>query len=154
LDGFIDSETFAARKGDLLVRRRALVDERESGETVTFWRNVAERFELGFGAYLGYETGTETERREILEKVGSDFVVDGKTPAFTLQFPFDELRSWAFVAQGARYDGAVRTGRSGLARGERAPVSALIERLARQEPGASSRWHRNKSLKSPMSLQS
>ena len=136
IEGIIDKETFAARKTELLLQKRDLTDQLAEGGGVTFWQDVAERFERAFTAYLGYESGSDAEKREIVEMVGSDVVVHGKEPVFALRFPYADLREWALGEQCAQDGGAVRTKGPGLARRRQAPVSALIERLARHAPEA------------------
>jgi site-specific DNA recombinase len=139
IDGIIDNETFASRKTELLMKRRTLSEALSGGKGSTFWADVAERFERAFAAYLSYKTGSPAEKRTIIEFLSSNLVVQGKKPVVALQTPFDLLQQWSLSAQCAQPDGAVRTrGRSGdgLARGSRAPVSALISILARHQAEA------------------
>ena len=133
IEGVIDKDMFAERKKSLLHRRQELRDTLETGEGMTYWKDVAERFERAFAAYLGYKTGSADEKRAIVEMLGSNLVVRGKKPVFTLDFIFAYLRDWSLAAQCAHYGGAVRTG---AARRQRAPASELIERLARRETAA------------------
>jgi site-specific DNA recombinase len=71
LDGAIDKPTFDERKATLLAQRTILNDRRE-GDDSTFWRSIAERFELGLTALQGYEPGNDDEKREILKLVSSN----------------------------------------------------------------------------------
>ena len=109
IDLSIDKATYNERKADLLARKRALQDQLESDEDSTFWRNVAERFELGLDAYTGYMTGNAAEKRDMVKMVSSNLLAHGKQPVFTMAFPFDEIRNWSKSTNGAPYRGAVRT---------------------------------------------
>ncbi len=133
IDGTIDKPTFDARKADLICRQRALRERLENDSDVTFWRNVAERFERGLTAYAGYLTGTDDEKRDMVKLVGSNVTVRAKEPALSMYFPFDEIANWAKSTDGAPHQGAVRTlGASGQQVGKRGRtnVTGLFERIA------------------------
>jgi len=110
VDGVIDKRAYAERKGGLLAQRATLLERRESSSS-TFWLTVAERFELGLTALQGYEIGNDDQKREILKSIGSNLVANGKSPAFPMFSPFNELRNWAEFECGAPRRGAARTSR-------------------------------------------
>src|SRR5579863_1230654 len=119
IDLSIDKSTYNERKADLLPRKRGLQDKLENDEDSTFWKIVAERFELGLDAYSGYLSGNETEKRDAVKMVSSNLIADGKQPVFPMLFPFDEIRNWSKSTNGVPYRGAVRT---------------LMNRIADHEP--------------------
>ncbi len=111
IDDVIDKVTFEERKAGLFLRRRELLDRLETDEVVSFWRAVAEKFEQGLTAYLGYQTGTDDEKRAMVRLVSSNFAVKGKEPVLSMYFPFKEIREWAISNECAPYQKAVRTSR-------------------------------------------
>jgi DNA invertase Pin-like site-specific DNA recombinase len=135
LDGMIDRDTFAERKEALLHKRREIHDRLDGHDGLTFWEDVAKRFEQASAAYSGYDTATPDEKRAMVKLLGSNMIVDRKKPAIRLHFPYSAIQEWNLAARGAHHGGAVRTEDAGgmLARGSKAPVSALIELLARHE---------------------
>jgi len=135
LDGMIDRDTFAVRKEALLHKRRELQDRLDGQDGLTFWEDVAQRFEQASAAYSGYDTATPDEKRAMVRLLGSNITVERKKPAIRLHFPFSAMQEWNQMSRGAHHGGAVRTQGAGgmLARGSKAPASALIELLARHE---------------------
>jgi len=117
IDLSIDKTTYNERKTDLLARKRNLQDRLQNADNLSFWKIVAERFERGLDAYLGYINGNDAEKRDAVQIVSSNFIVDGKQPILPMFFPFNEIRNWSKSTNGAPYQAAVRT-------------SDLIERLA------------------------
>lgn len=109
IDGTIDKATFDDRKSDLILKRRALRDRLENGTNVTYWESVAERFELANTAYLGFQTGNDDEKREMVKLVCSNLLIQSKEPVLSMYFPFDEIRKWSISTYGGPYQGAVRT---------------------------------------------
>lgn len=109
LDDMIDKDVFEERKRGLLMDRCALRDRRQEDLKLTFWRDVAERFELALEACLSYETGGDEEKRGIVRSMSSNFVVNGKNPELRLSFPYREIRNWAILLECAPHQRAVRT---------------------------------------------
>jgi len=109
IDEVIDKATYEERKTALILKRRELRDRLETSGNVTFWRDVAEKFEQGLTAYLGYQTGTDVEKRAMVRLVSSNLVIRGKEPALSMYFPFNEMREWAILNECAPYQRAVRT---------------------------------------------
>jgi len=109
LDGLVDPETYTDRKSALIAHRLELQQEEQSGSNSTSWKDVAERFELGFAALSGFDLGNDVEKREILKTVGSNLLAEGKTLVFPMSFPFHELREWVLMNQCAPDKSAVRT---------------------------------------------
>lgn len=101
IDGVIDKSAYEERKAGLLLQRRELNDQLQSGEGAAFWRDVAEKFERGLTAYLGYQTGHEGEKREMIQLVSSNLSVNGKEALLSLYFPFKEISEWAISSNGA-----------------------------------------------------
>lgn len=108
LDGTIDKTTYDDRKAALLARKIEL-RERQEQTGSTFWRLMAERFELGFAAQQSYKMGNDDEKREILKSVSSNLVMDGKQPVFPMLFPFHDLRKWSLSQNGDPSRHAART---------------------------------------------
>ena len=101
IDGTIDKSTYDERKIDLISRRAEFRHRLENDEDVTFWRDVAQKFELGLTAYLGYQTGNDEEKREMVKLVSSNLIVRSKEPVFSMNFPFDEIGNWSKSTYGA-----------------------------------------------------
>lgn len=149
IDGAIDKPSFEERKRALFDQRRGLNDRLQNGASVTFWRDVAERFERGLTAYLGYETGGKDEKREMVELVSSNLSVNGKEPVLSMYFPFEEIREWAISSNGAPYQGAVRTLPSKMRTTKRRPSPRTLVRRIAEERRAYVRIPQKKSPKSP-----
>jgi len=94
IEGLIDKTTYDERRSGLIAQRAALQDRQRFGSDSTFWKTMAERFELGLVALQSYEIGNVNEKREILQTVSSNLVVDGKEPVFPMYQPFEALREW------------------------------------------------------------
>jgi hypothetical protein len=109
IDGTIDKSTYDERKADLLSKGQALKEKLENDTEMTYWQDVAEKFELANTAYLSYLSANDEEKRNIVKLVSSDFSVEGKEPVLSMFFPFDEIRNWSISTYGAPYQGAVRT---------------------------------------------
>lgn len=132
IDGVIDKATYEERKATLLFERRELRDRVENASDMTFWQNVADKFERGLTAYVGYEVGTEEEKRAIVQSVGSNLVVRQKEPEFPLYFPFNEIRDHSNSRECAPHQRAVRTGSvRGRQKRRRCSAHALFRRIAR-----------------------
>lgn len=109
LDEIIDAATYNERKAGLLYEKKQLEARASERTGSTFWRNVAERFELAITAQQSYLSGNSDEKRELLKIFSSNLIVSGKTLYFPMHFPFDEMRNWSVSRDGALPQGAVRT---------------------------------------------
>ena len=109
IDEMIDKATFDERRAELLHRKQGFRERLASGEDSTFWKAVAERFELGLTASSGYFSGNSEEKREAVATFGSNLIAHGKTLHFPMRFPFDEIREWSKSHDGDPSRGAVRT---------------------------------------------
>jgi site-specific DNA recombinase len=92
LDGTLDKAELAERKTALLMERRELEDQRaHPGKDHESAASLLAFLELADRAYLLYEKALPAERRELIELLTSNRLVEGRTPRFTLASPFDEL---------------------------------------------------------------
>lgn len=121
LDGTIDRAAYVAKKEELLLERQTLLEAQAA--TSSYWAALGEKFELGFVAYLSYEKGNAQDRRDILNRISSNFTLSRKEPAITLKFPFAEWAEWAKSNKCGVANAEVRT---------RAQIVAFLEGL--QEP--------------------
>jgi hypothetical protein len=93
IDRLIERQLFEERKAALLMERRDVDGQ------LTDWmggkRNVADELakflERADSAYLAYKRGILPEKRQLLDSLTSNRLVDQKTPIITLAFPFEEL---------------------------------------------------------------
>ncbi len=100
IDEMIDKPTFDERRAELLGKKRDLTDRLASGEDSTFWKDVAEKFELGLAANSDYILAEEPEKRETVKIFGSNLIADGKKPGFPMEFPFNDIREWSKLHYG------------------------------------------------------
>jgi site-specific DNA recombinase len=130
IDRLIDKELFEERKAALLLERRDVDDQ------LTDWmggkRNVAEELakflERADSAYLAYKQGILLEKRQLLDSLTSNRLVEGKTPIITLAFPFEELAN-RFENQGG---GASRD----IPRTWNALLPRLLSLIVQREPAS------------------
>jgi hypothetical protein len=95
IDGHIDKETFDLRNAAVLAEKRGHRDQLESiASAPTLGDRIREKVELANMAYLNYENGNPTERRDLLLSITSNFMGTGKSPVITLKSPFREYRDW------------------------------------------------------------
>ena len=93
VDGALDRETFETRKKDLLMEMKAseeTLNEFQSNQT-TIPDKVAGFLELASTALLTYRMGIPEERRDLLKKLTSNRVIDGKNLCLSLHSPFEVL---------------------------------------------------------------
>ena len=95
IDGLIDKETFDLRNATILAEKRGHKDrlERIASEP-SLAERIREKVELANTAYLSYENGNPSEKRDLLLSLMSNFVGSGKSPAITLKSPFREYWNW------------------------------------------------------------
>jgi site-specific DNA recombinase len=75
LDGTIDKDIYDERKKLLIGQRLTLQESLQSKDKLTFWKSVAERFELGFVALQSYIIGNDDEKREIVKIISSNLII-------------------------------------------------------------------------------
>lgn len=95
IDGLIDKETFDHRNAIILAEKRGHKDrlERIASEP-SLAERIREKVELANTAYLSYESGNPSEKRDLMLSLMSNFVGSGKSPAITLKSPFREYWNW------------------------------------------------------------
>lgn len=96
IDGLVDRSEFEERKTALLMEHRELEQAAASVSSADDANAVAKFLELASTACLLYENALPHERREFVEIMTSNRLVDGRTPLFTLVSPFAE---WAHELQ-------------------------------------------------------
>lgn len=93
LDGDLDKNLFAERKGMLLTERREVEDTLDGRQQKN--RQAPERLaiflELAGNAYLSYKTGLPEERRALLKIVTSNRTMTDKSLEISLVPPFKEI---------------------------------------------------------------
>ena len=124
LDGTIDSVTYNERKPLLIDQRRTLQERRSDRASLTFWQEVAERFERGVTAQQSYAFADPDQKRETLGIFGSNLLAKGKSLYFPMHFIFDELRKAYNSSNGGPYQRAVRTN---------ATICETVQSIARHE---------------------
>ena len=95
IDGLIDKDTFDLRNATILGEKRDLRDRLEGiASAPSLADMINEKVELANMAYLNYENGNHVEKRDLLLSLTSNFLGSGKSPAITLQSPFQEYFDW------------------------------------------------------------
>lgn len=111
LDGSIDKDAYSERRTSLLMERTGLRERQANDREEPFWETVLRRFERGNVALQGYLAAKDTEKRELLKSIGSNYVADGKSLEFPMAFPFEIIRNWSAEQCGEPYRHQVRTKR-------------------------------------------
>lgn len=107
IDRLIEKDIFEERKKALLMQKKGLEEQLEKlqddkGSTPD---RLAEMFELAGSAYLSYKTASAEEKRELLQIVSSNRLVDEKNVVVTLKIPFREIANRSQNTNGwARWD--------------------------------------------------
>jgi site-specific DNA recombinase len=110
LDQLVDKITFEARNRGLLGERRNLLDQVAAISLDDLPRNSAfKKLELGNAAHSGYISGNISERRDIIGKVISNFLIEGNNPVVTLKSPYQEIVDWRISQNGAPRRGTPRS---------------------------------------------
>ena len=95
IDGLIDKETFDLRNAAILAEKRGHKDQFENiGSALSLADRIREKVELANSAYLNYENGYPTEKRDLLLSLTSNFQGSGKMLTITLKSPFQEYWNW------------------------------------------------------------
>jgi site-specific DNA recombinase len=111
IDGAIEKDIFEEKKASLLIERKsieerlaALKDKNGSAPDI-----LNDFLELAKSAYLSYEMDFPDEKRDLVKKLTSNRVVDGKNADFTLAIPFNEIANRFNNSNSAPYRGIPRT---------------------------------------------
>lgn len=131
MDETIDNETYRARKEKLLLERQGLLEELSAIERASPLKSMVELFEQNNNKLLRYEMASDDEKREIMEIVGSNFIVRGKEAVFALQTPYAEIENTDDPARCGHHRGDLRTVR----------VFTILKSVAYQEVGECSEPH-------------
>lgn len=111
LDGALERELFDERKAALLVERRE-VEEKLKGTDANnrpLADRLAEIFELSKSAWLSYKSANDEEKRELVETLTSNRIVDGKNVLIELRNPFRIIADREGVTGGSPNRDGVRT---------------------------------------------
>jgi DNA invertase Pin-like site-specific DNA recombinase len=109
LDGQITKEVFDARNTRLQAERRGLEDQLNGLNGEAQWYQLYKEFELQNPKLLRYERLTGDEKRELLQEIGLNFSLEGKSPVIALRSPYREIEMAASVCSGGPHRGDVRT---------------------------------------------
>ncbi len=112
VEGAIDKSAYAERRSALIAQRLVLQERKSAGGISTFWKTMAERFELGFAALLSYELGNDEDKRDALKLISSNLVADGKKLLLTVSQPFDAVLEWSKLSECGDRRGTVRKTKS------------------------------------------
>ena len=91
IDSAIDLSTFNARKQQLLMERRGIVEELERSNRPSPLQDLFEEFERNNRELLRYESLLDDEKRELIDIVCSNFSVHEEFSTFTLRTPYKEI---------------------------------------------------------------
>ncbi len=125
IDGTVDKGDFDQRKTALLIERRDWEHTPTEGHASETAKELQQILELANHADLLYESALAHERRELIEALTSNRVVEGRIPRFTLSAPFSELAVLAEKQNGGPSWSTART-RATLRRS----VKSLLLRLS------------------------
>ena len=103
IDRLIDQDLFEGRKKALLSERRDLEDQMvhwQSGKRDVA-AELAEFLERADTAFLAYKDGIVDEKRDLLDSMTSNRLVDRKTPIITLSLPFRAIAERPKVLYGS-----------------------------------------------------
>lgn len=110
LDASIDKETFEHRKAGLFLEKRGILDALEDPQIGTERAQLLKKLELGNTAYLRFDSEIAAEKRDAVQTIMSNLIVDGKSLGFALRFPFDEVAKQRIVLCGAPFRAEPRSG--------------------------------------------
>jgi len=93
IDRVLDKDAFEARKNALLMERKTVEEKLAdwSGGGLRVSEELAHFLERAGGAYSAYKVGTLYEKRELLDSLTSNRILNGKLPEITLAFPLQEV---------------------------------------------------------------
>jgi site-specific DNA recombinase len=111
LEGSIGKETFEPRKKRLLMEERELEEKLSRGvDREQIATRLREILELASTASLSHEMGNDDEKRELLEMLTSNRLVDRENVVVELSFPFCLLMKHNRTKLGARSRYSARSG--------------------------------------------
>jgi DNA invertase Pin-like site-specific DNA recombinase len=111
IDGMLDEEIYLAKKNMLVLEENAakrLLENLDAGAEAVL-RKVEEMVELVNSAYLSYKIASSDERREIVEIVTSNLVVEDKKLIVKLDKPFEMISEHRKLSNGSPYRDTGRT---------------------------------------------
>jgi|SRR6202789_1390413 len=109
LDGTISKEVFDQRNARLLGERRDLQDRLAGLDDEPVWLKLYREFELKNPQLLRFGSLLDSEKRELLSELCSDFGVEGKKPVIALRSPYKEIAETNGLNQSGPRRGDVRT---------------------------------------------
>jgi DNA invertase Pin-like site-specific DNA recombinase len=111
VDRLIDKDLFEQRKDALLMERAGMADQLrqwQAGKN-TMSELVAEILERAQSAYLAYKLGQPTEKRDLVDSLTSNRLVNSKTLDVSLLSPFDEIADRSKLEHGSPRRDVART---------------------------------------------
>jgi site-specific DNA recombinase len=111
VDNLIDRETYLQRKESVLNELKQIeeeMNELEADEDV-FEIKVTEKLELLNSLYQSYKMATVDKKRELIEKISSNRIIDGKNVSIELKSPFKELSEFLKMTYGGPYRTSCRS---------------------------------------------
>jgi DNA invertase Pin-like site-specific DNA recombinase len=111
IDQLIDKDTFEQRKTTLLMERRQLEDSlaQWQGGKRSEADELQKILERGDSAYSAYNSGNLPEKRELVDTITSNRLLDGKSLEVALNDPFDVIASRCKTSDGSPRRDAPRT---------------------------------------------
>ena len=111
IDRVLDREVFEARKNALLMERKDVEGKLAdwSGGGLRLSEELAHFLERAGGAYSAYKAGNLHEKRELVDSLTSNRILNGKLPEITLAFPLQEVANRFQNTDGGPRRGIPRT---------------------------------------------
>ncbi len=110
VDKTMDAEAYNIRNAQLLAERRGLLDTLRGPSVPAPTDDLLSEFELGNTAYVQFDSPNPNERREIVQRVTSNLVAEGKELAITLRSPYAEIANARLVQSGGPHCATARNG--------------------------------------------
>lgn len=130
LDGTLDKDTFESRKRSLLLEEREL--EEKLGQDINSAQEgerMKKIFELAFSALLSHSRANDMEKREHLQILSSNRIVEGKNVVVELSFPFCLLSKEEDVLEGPPSRSSTRSS-TNLPQAAECPPSRALRHVA------------------------
>jgi len=111
IDEVVDRDTYLQKKNEIISKMQLAknkLSDNSTGVSVEA-QTKALHLELYKNAYLSYETGSTTEKRQMIKTITSNCSVTGKNVAIELHHPFEELCEIKKFAYGDPCRGVPRT---------------------------------------------
>lgn len=111
VDNVIDKEAYLQRKESILNELKKIEEEIDgiNNQDDVFGIRVSEKLELLKSLYLSYNSATNEQKREMVEKISSNRIVDGKNVLLQLKSPFKELSEFMEMQCGGPYRAECRS---------------------------------------------